>query len=512
MIYISYGVPKSASTFTYVVTEQVLKTAGYELATVSDAAKGRKSRLNYIDPIAWHTIENVAAEIGVQSAIIKTHGAPDKCLLEAVERRGVFASAVIRDPRDIALSLLDHARRSRELGGGDFAELETVADTFSVIDEQIDRLQRWMQCRKVLLLTYDEISFNTEMAIRRIIAQLGLSVSAASVISALPPRARIEQFNKGIGMRHELEMPAATQQIFLDRYEEVYRNYLACAEGIPKVRTATNYAATAPTEPCGRVETTEQAVPGSATIEGKAVNHSSPERPQDRRESPAITRAAADRLRWFHSIDLGDGIITKGRKSLESIQRNAEIAFKDGVDGRTVLDIGAWDGAFSFEAERRGAAHVLSTDHFSWIGAGWGRKESFDFARMALASRVEAKIIDVPDISPDTVGRFDIVLFLGVLYHMLHPLLMLERIAPVVRELLVVETETALDDEDRPAMVFFPGAELNNDATNWWAPNITCMKAMLQHVGFTRIEVSPTWGYDGKVTHRRGRFTFHAWK
>ena len=91
-----------------------------------------------------------------------------------------------------------------------------------------------MQCRKVLLLTYDEISFNTEMAIRRIIAQLGLSVSAASVISALPPRARIEQFNKGIGMRHELEMPAATQQIFLDRYEEVYRNYLACAEGIPK--------------------------------------------------------------------------------------------------------------------------------------------------------------------------------------------------------------------------------------------------------------------------------------
>jgi tRNA (mo5U34)-methyltransferase len=91
-------------------------------------------------------------------------------------------------------------------------------------------------------------------------------------------------------------------------------------------------------------------------------------------------------------------------------------------------------------------------------------------------------------------------------------LLMLERIAPVVRELLVVETETALDDEARPAMVFFPGTELNNDATNWWAPNIACMEAMLRHVGFTRIEVSPTWGYDGKVTHRRGRFTFHAWK
>ena len=171
----------------------------------------------------------------------------------------------------------------------------------------------------------------------------------------------------------------------------------------------------------------------------------------------SITMADADRLRWFHSIDLGNGIITKGRRSLESIQHNADIVFKGGIAGKTVLDIGAWDGAFSFEAERRGATRVLATDHFCWVGAGWGKKASFDFARTALASRVEAKVIDVPDISAETVGRFDVVLFLGVLYHLLHPLLILERIAPVARELLVVETETALDDEDRPAMVFFPG-------------------------------------------------------
>jgi tRNA (mo5U34)-methyltransferase len=102
------------------------------------------------------------------------------------------------------------------------------------------------------------------------------------------------------------------------------------------------------------------------------------------------------------------------------------------------------------------------------------------------------------------------VLFMGVLYHLLHPLLDLERIAPISRELLVVETETALDDEDRPAMVFFPGAELNRDPTNWWAPNIRCMDAMLRHVGFKKVEVSPAWGHDGRITHRRGRFMFHA--
>jgi len=157
MIYISYGVPKSASTFAYVVTEQVLKTAGYSPAAVSEAVKGRRSRLNYIDPIAWSTIEGVMAEIGEQSAVIKTHGAPDQRLLDAIERCEVFASAVIRDPRDIALSLLDHARRSRDQGGGDFAELQIVTDAFKVLDEQFDRLNRWMKCSKVLLLTYDEI-------------------------------------------------------------------------------------------------------------------------------------------------------------------------------------------------------------------------------------------------------------------------------------------------------------------------------------------------------------------
>ena len=467
MIYISYGVPKSASTFAYVVTEQVLRTAGFAPAALSDAVKGRRSRLNYIDPITWDAIESVQAELGEKSAVIKTHGAPDQALLDAIERCAVFAGAIVRDPRDIALSLLDHARRSRAQGGGDFAALETVEDTFPILDEQFDRLRQWMRCGQVLLLTYDEIAFNTAAAVRRIAAQLGLSVAPADIVAALLARGKIAQFNKGIRARHEQEMPAATQQVLLDRYAEIYRRFLGAPDATPTTAPAA---------------------------------------------APAPTAAAAGRLRWFHSIDLGNGVITQGQKPLETIAGNADLVFKDGVAGKTVLDIGAWDGAFSFEAERRGAARVLATDHFCWVGAGWGKQASFDFARTALASRVEARVIDVSDISVETVGQFDVVLLLGVLYHLLHPLLILERIAPVARELLVVETETALDDEDRPAMVFFPGAELNNDPTNWWAPNIRCMDAMLRHVGCTRIEVSPSWGHDGRITHRRGRFTFHAWK
>jgi hypothetical protein len=226
MIYVSYGVPKSASTFTYIVTETVLKAAGYALAALSETAKGGKSRLNYIDVVSWSAIERVMCEIGEKSAVIKTHGAPDKRLMEAIVRGEIFASAVIRDPREIALSLMDHAKRSRSLHILDFAKIETVSDTFRVLDDVIKRLAKWMESGRVLLLTYEEISFDTESAVRRIIDQVGVSIAPATVIAALPDQRKIEQFNKGVRKRYETEMPTETQQLFLERYSDFYRRYL----------------------------------------------------------------------------------------------------------------------------------------------------------------------------------------------------------------------------------------------------------------------------------------------
>src|SRR5215217_7646015 len=70
---------------------------------------------------------------------------------------------------------------------------------------------------------------------------------------------------------------------------------------------------------------------------------------------------------WFHSIDLGNGLITQGSKSPEILQIEYERVFmKIDLRGKTVLDIGAWNGAFSLEAHRRGAASVTALDHFTW--------------------------------------------------------------------------------------------------------------------------------------------------
>ena len=193
-------------------------------------------------------------------------------------------------------------------------------------------------------------------------------------------------------------------------------------------------------------------------------------------------------IRWFHSIDLGNGMVTNGIKPHAILQLETDYVFRFPVTGKSVLDIGAWDGFFSFEAERRGAARVLATDHFCWSGPGWGTKDGFDAAHERLQSRVESLDIDAMDIAPEAVGEFDVVLFLGVLYHLRHPFLGLEKAASVARECLVVETLIDLYDLDRPAGAFYPGREKNNDPTNWWGLNPLAIEGMMRGRGYAHVE------------------------
>ena len=96
------------------------------------------------------------------------------------------------------------------------------------------------------------------------------------------------------------------------------------------------------------------------------------------------------RVDWYHIMDLGNGITTPGRIACMSPEQ-LEIGR---LDGQTVLDIGAWDGAYSFMAERRGARRVVATDSVVWSGAWRTGNAGFKLARRVLKSRVEDKIID----------------------------------------------------------------------------------------------------------------------
>jgi tRNA (mo5U34)-methyltransferase len=232
-------------------------------------------------------------------------------------------------------------------------------------------------------------------------------------------------------------------------------------------------------------------------------------------------------IRWFHRVDLGNGVVTPGADN--SPQRLTRMRLPADLRGKRVLDVGAWDGFYSFEAERRGAELVLATDSFAWDGRNWSDKRGFEFAHHALGSRVASKLIDPLDLSPEAVGgTFDVVFCFGVLYHMRHPLLTLERVASVTKDLLILETEVDNLLVPWPSLAFYPTTELGNDPSNWFGPNRKAVEGMLRAVGFTRIECVWRSSFARRVARAvkmkvqgghpllrglgRDRMTWHAWK
>lgn len=198
-------------------------------------------------------------------------------------------------------------------------------------------------------------------------------------------------------------------------------------------------------------------------------------------------RRRVEAIPWFHTIDLPGGIRTPGVDDTRA--RLGILGLPDDMSGMSVLDVGAWDGFFSFECERRGASRVVACDRYAWHDSSWASKAGFELARSQLGSSVEDVELDIADISPERLGgEFDLVLFLGVLYHLRDPVGGLERVASVTKGKLVLETHVDLALTRRPAAAFYPGRELSNDITNWWGPNQAAVEGMLHAVGFATVE------------------------
>jgi tRNA (mo5U34)-methyltransferase len=212
------------------------------------------------------------------------------------------------------------------------------------------------------------------------------------------------------------------------------------------------------------------------------------------RESNTITSrsdllARVQALTWVHAIDLGDGIVTPGMWGPPSptIMRALEtIDFR----GKKVLDIGCWDGLWSFEAEKRGATTVVATDLNTqrWPPDG---HLTFMLAHEALASkaiyRPDVSVYDVPRIFPER--DFDVVLFCGIYYHLRDPLLALSRLRQAMKPggVLVVEGEVTLDRANCGAEFFYKNRR-SNDPSNWWVPTIRCLHEWVESSYFDVLQ------------------------
>jgi len=226
--------------------------------------------------------------------------------------------------------------------------------------------------------------------------------------------------------------------------------------------------------------------------------------------SPNSDSTIEDFPSWYHKIKLPDGTVTPGwfppRDDLIEWY-----GLPEDLGGKTVLDIGAFDGFWTFLSLERGAHQVIaiddwsdrimeygSADHYPW--------DTFDFCREKLGykaprcQRYTSSIYDVESVvSPNLT--FDIILFLGTIYHLRYPLLALDTIAKLCKPGTELYVESAVCDqyspylrnqspnyEGRCVMEFYPSDQLGKRNTNWWAPNIQCLVNMMASAGFGELD------------------------
>jgi len=219
--------------------------------------------------------------------------------------------------------------------------------------------------------------------------------------------------------------------------------------------------------------------------------------------TPDEIRAGMVQHPWFHHIELGHGIVTPGAGWPEyekTLQAAADIYYGMGVEGQSVLDVGAFDGFNSFAAERAGAGQVVAADYFVWGGpfTGNNRIESFRFAHKVLKSNVEQKVIDIADMNVETMGVFDHVVFNGIVYHIIDPINALIRMAAMTRRVLSVETRIDCIDIPQPVMLYYDGEKRDPPYTpqTGWGMNSLCMHAVLKKLGFDTVLEYGTPGHE----------------
>ena len=190
--------------------------------------------------------------------------------------------------------------------------------------------------------------------------------------------------------------------------------------------------------------------------------------PEPRGEQEARDLIASSDFVWHQRFELAPGVETPGANDIVWLLNAAGVPAD--LDGLTAVDLGTTNGGAAFELERRGAERVVAVDVTSPERYGFKRLRDF------LGSSVEWAQASIYEVAEVLDERFDLVLCLGVLYHLRHPLLALDNVRELIGGEGLIET-AVLDDEmpevaGSPVSRFYRGDELAADPSNWFAPTI----------------------------------------
>jgi tRNA (mo5U34)-methyltransferase len=196
---------------------------------------------------------------------------------------------------------------------------------------------------------------------------------------------------------------------------------------------------------------------------------------------------------WHHKFEIAPGVVTPGSYEPQFLLN--KINFPKDLASKRVLDIGCSDGFFSLAARRAGA-EVVSIDYRPKNGHGFEVMEklsgyTFDYRQM-----------NVYDLSAKDVGQFDHVIFMGLLYHLPDMMKAMAIVRSLSRGQMYIETHCAVDlTPDIAVARYYRGEELNRDFTNFWSPNVACIRGMAHDCTFD-LSRDETWGdrYFGSYT------------
>ncbi len=217
---------------------------------------------------------------------------------------------------------------------------------------------------------------------------------------------------------------------------------------------------------------------------------------------PVMTREraielVASRPWWYHKFEIYPGVVTPGVYDPGSMW--AQLGLADDLTGCQILEIGPADGYFTKQMTMRGAT-VTAYDYAA--------KDFYGFAIMEMLHGAPFNFVHgtIYDIERFDLTQFDIVLCLGVLYHLPDMVRAMHLLRRLCKDRLIVETVVAVNLGDEPTARYHPAASFNQDYTNFWSPNMACVEAILTDVGFTleRCQLLSS----GTLTHDSGRALF----
>lgn len=216
-LYICFGVQKSGSTLAYQLSRAVAERAGFDQAPLHPDRPG--NAFNNQDSDGFAEMLAHAERTDRRMVVLKTHAEPMPSLVRAVLDGTAVVQAHTRDPRDVALSMLDAAARNDAWGKNHRKEpLQSVDDAIVRIRRMVRRHQEWAQLPGTLCLNYERTAFSTQDTVRQIAAHMG--VTAAPLRDAMRAKRRFTQFNTGRSQRHLAEMAPEVQMAWYREFSE----------------------------------------------------------------------------------------------------------------------------------------------------------------------------------------------------------------------------------------------------------------------------------------------------